>query len=360
MSEYSSTQNWWKFLIHQPLLLKVVTWLSSISLLAGANVAGAEMKPFTTVPSASAPSFQSRVLPVVAPLPQLAISKPAAINCQNSTSQLVSRLCSQVRPQNRAIVNTRQLTAPTQITPTVSPLPVVGRQPLPARIQARPPVESPIPDAVAIYIAPPQSNVIPTRVVESLSRIPTVSKPVIPRLAPIPKVVARVIAPKTVIANYAVASNFIYPLANPAPMTSQFGWRVHPISGNRRFHAGIDLGAPAGAPIVAAATGRVVVANWHGGYGKAVVIEHDGQLQTLYGHMSEILVQEGQEVKQGEVLGLVGSTGNSTGPHLHFETHAPTNDGWIAIDPSQELQYALNNLRQSIQSYQQEKTPNRL
>jgi murein DD-endopeptidase MepM/ murein hydrolase activator NlpD len=344
MSEYSSAQNWWKFLIHQPLLLKIVTWLSSLSLLAGAQVAGAETLP----------------LPVVAPLPQLAVSRPAAINCQHNTSQLVSRLCGQVHPPNRSLGNTLQPPASTQVTPTEWPLPVASRRPLPAQRPTQPVVSAPMTGIVAVEVAPPQSKVIPTRVVESLSKIPTVSKPVIPRLAPIPKVPIRVIAPPAILANYGSASDFVYPLTSPAPMTSQFGWRVHPISGNRRFHAGIDLGAPTGAPIVAAATGRIVVANWHGGYGKAVVIEHQGQLQTLYGHLSEILVQEGQEVRQGEVIGLVGSTGNSTGPHLHFETHAPTNDGWIAVDPGQELQYALNNLRQSLQSYRPEKAPNRL
>jgi murein DD-endopeptidase MepM/ murein hydrolase activator NlpD len=106
--------------------------------------------------------------------------------------------------------------------------------------------------------------------------------------------------------------------------------------------------APSGTPIVAVANGRVVVANWHGGYGKTVVIEHNGRLQTLYGHMSEIFVQEGQEIKQGTVIGQVGSTGASTGPHLHFETKLPTAEGWVAVDPAEDLRYALNNLEQAM------------
>jgi murein DD-endopeptidase MepM/ murein hydrolase activator NlpD len=157
-----------------------------------------------------------------------------------------------------------------------------------------------------------------------------------------------------VLANYGAESNFIYPLAAPAPVTSRFGWRIHPITGNRRFHAGTDFGAPEGAPIIAVAAGRVISSGWRGGYGKTVVIEHNGQLQTLYAHMSELLVQEGQEIQQGTIIGRVGSTGNSTGAHLHFETQAPTSDGWVAVDPNMDLQYALNNLQQAIELNRQE------
>ena len=107
----------------------------------------------------------------------------------------------------------------------------------------------------------------------------------------------------------------IYPLLNPAPITSKFGWRTHPLTGHRSFHSGVDIGAPMGAPVVATGSGTVISAGWKGGYGKAVVIEHNGVEQTLYGHLSEISVQAGQTIAQGTVLGLVGSTGHSTGPH---------------------------------------------
>jgi murein DD-endopeptidase MepM/ murein hydrolase activator NlpD len=314
----SSEQNWGNFLVHHLLLLKVVTWLSSISLLASANISGAEIKPIAIAPIRQS-LMPTRLTPVVRPLPMVSSNKllPRTNNVPKAT-----------------------------LSPTAnSKLQIQFKKP-----QSTAPV---IPGAVAIYVAPPQSTVISSKVVEPLSQIPQVKKLAIPNLAPIPTVHARSTTPTSRLSSYGLDSNFVYPLANPAPETSRFGWRVHPISGNRRFHAGIDLGAPAGAPIIAAATGRVVVANWHGGYGKAVVIEHNGQLQTLYGHMSEIFVQVGQEIKQGAVIGLVGSTGNSTGPHLHFETHIATNDGWIAVDPNQEVQLALHNLRQSIQSYRQ-------
>lgn len=102
-------------------------------------------------------------------------------------------------------------------------------------------------------------------------------------------------------------------------LTSGFGARFHPILGYVRFHKGVDLAASAGTPIVAAADGRVIEAGWHGGYGEQVEIAHSGGLDTRYGHMSRIAARIGQVVRKGEVIGWVGSTGLSTGPHVHFE-----------------------------------------
>jgi murein DD-endopeptidase MepM/ murein hydrolase activator NlpD len=104
-------------------------------------------------------------------------------------------------------------------------------------------------------------------------------------------------------------------------MTSPFGYRVHPILRYRRLHTGIDFGAAYGTPIVAAAAGQVSSAGWDGGYGRAVRITHGGGLLTLYGHMSRLAVSPGQSVAAGQVIGYVGSTGMSTGPHLHYELH---------------------------------------
>jgi murein DD-endopeptidase MepM/ murein hydrolase activator NlpD len=113
----------------------------------------------------------------------------------------------------------------------------------------------------------------------------------------------------------------MWPVA--APMTSGFGMRVHPLSGGARLHAGIDLGAPAGTPIRAAAGGTVVVAGVMGGYGTTVDIRHADGTTTRYAHQSRLLVRSGQQVAAGQVIGLVGSTGASTGPHLHFEVRTP-------------------------------------
>jgi len=127
-------------------------------------------------------------------------------------------------------------------------------------------------------------------------------------------------------------ANLMFPLPIAAVLTSAFGWRVHPISGALSFHTGLDLGAPMGTPVLAATAGRVVVADQMGGYGLAVVVEAGNQ-RNLYGHLSGIAVQPGVSVTQGAVLGWVGSTGNSTGPHLHFESQVATNSGWTAVDP---------------------------
>ena len=111
-------------------------------------------------------------------------------------------------------------------------------------------------------------------------------------------------------------------LALPIPaarLSSSFGPRIHPIFGTARLHAGMDLAAPSGTPIGAAGLGTVVTAGVLGGYGNAVVIDHGGGLSTLYAHQSALNVTVGQVVVPSQVIGLVGSTGNSTGPHLHFE-----------------------------------------
>lgn len=104
-----------------------------------------------------------------------------------------------------------------------------------------------------------------------------------------------------------------------APITSNFGWRMHPILGYERFHSGIDFGADYGVPIRAANTGIVIFAGWYGGYGNTVIVDHGNDITTLYAHSSELYVAEGQVVQRGQAIAAIGSTGLSTGPHLHFE-----------------------------------------
>jgi murein DD-endopeptidase MepM/ murein hydrolase activator NlpD len=116
-------------------------------------------------------------------------------------------------------------------------------------------------------------------------------------------------------------AGFMWPVN--APITSPFGWRWG------RMHEGIDLGAAYGSPIAAAAAGVVIYAGWESGYGNLVVIDHGGGLATAYGHQSRIAVSVGQSVSQGETIGYVGSTGHSTGPHLHFEVRV----NGQAVDP---------------------------
>ena len=116
---------------------------------------------------------------------------------------------------------------------------------------------------------------------------------------------------------------FQWPLPQSYPITSRFGYREDPFTGEIAYHSGTDIGAPGGTPILAAADGTVTIANaidsWGGGYGYHIKINHNDTFDTLYAHCSSICVTVGQEVKQGEVIGYVGTTGNSTGNHLHFE-----------------------------------------
>jgi murein DD-endopeptidase MepM/ murein hydrolase activator NlpD len=117
-------------------------------------------------------------------------------------------------------------------------------------------------------------------------------------------------------------------------MTSNFGMRVHPVLGGMRAHKGVDLSAPVGTPIHATADGVVGKAAWFGGYGLYVQLEHGSDLETRYGHMSRLNVAEGQHVRKGDILGYVGTTGRSTGPHLHYEVRVAGN----AVNPVPYMQ----------------------
>ena len=113
------------------------------------------------------------------------------------------------------------------------------------------------------------------------------------------------------------SGKMLYP--SSGPITSHFGSRFHPVLGYSRFHAGTDFGAATGAPIRAAETGVVIFSGWYGGYGNTVILEHGDGLTTLYAHASRLYVSEGRAVRKGDTIAAIGSTGLSTGPHLHFE-----------------------------------------
>ena len=140
-------------------------------------------------------------------------------------------------------------------------------------------------------------------------------------------------------------TDLLFPLPMAVPLTSAFGWRIHPVLGTGRMHSGTDLGAPTGTPVLAAYAGEVSMADWSGGYGLMVILRHlEGTQESRYAHLSEVLVKAGQSVQKGEVIGRVGSTGLSTGPHLHFEWRHLTNNGWVAVDAGTHLEYAMANL----------------
>jgi murein DD-endopeptidase MepM/ murein hydrolase activator NlpD len=127
------------------------------------------------------------------------------------------------------------------------------------------------------------------------------------------------------------SSGFVRPV--PGPISSGFGPRYHPILGYMRLHTGVDMSAAQGDPIRAALAGRVILGSYYGGYGNAVIIDHGGGMTTLYAHQSALEVGYGDQVEAGEVIGYVGSTGLSTGPHLHFEVRM---DG-VPVDPAPYL-----------------------
>ncbi|AHF08234.1 murein hydrolase activator EnvC family protein [Desulfitobacterium metallireducens] len=116
-----------------------------------------------------------------------------------------------------------------------------------------------------------------------------------------------------------------YPLPGHYEVSSPYGWRIHPVTGQKSLHTGTDLPAPGGTAILAAGTGKVIMAGWYGAYGNAVIIDHGGGYTSLYGHQSRLGVSVGDEVKAGEVIGYVGTTGWSTGNHLHFEVRVNGN-----------------------------------
>lgn len=110
-----------------------------------------------------------------------------------------------------------------------------------------------------------------------------------------------------------------WPVPGYSRITSSYGYRIHPIFKVKKLHTGIDIGAPTGAAVTAAADGTVIFAEWLGGYGKAMMVDHGGGIVTLYAHNSSFVASVGKKVKRGETIAKIGSTGNSTGPHLHFE-----------------------------------------
>ena len=126
-----------------------------------------------------------------------------------------------------------------------------------------------------------------------------------------------------------------WPVPSYYTISSPFGWRTHPINRNRSLHTGTDIPAPTGTQLRAAGAGVVLISGWNTAYGNMMVIDHGGGISTLYGHASRLDVKEGQSVKANQLIGAVGTTGWSTGPHLHFEVR-------VGGNPTDPLQYFPN------------------
>jgi murein DD-endopeptidase MepM/ murein hydrolase activator NlpD len=313
----------------------------------------------TTSIQPKASSIQSgntyRSVPEVTNLPTLTSISPRSGSVSNLTPT------SSVSAAGRTSVNPVRTTVLTPMKPATLPISRVATQPV--AVATIPSASIPAQDSIEIAVPSPRTQRIEVQPVARLPQVtagnlvPTVSA--IPTVRPATAGITSTSQPIAFTNNgeNQSGSQLIYPLTSPVATTSGFGWRTHPITGSRRFHSGVDLGAPMGAPVVATGSGIVVSSGWLGGYGKAVVIQHNGVQQTLYGHLSEVFVQPGQRIEQGMAIGRVGSTGNSTGPHLHFETRVSTSDGWVAIDPGEEIKYAVDNLRRSMPFAQRELSP---
>ncbi len=138
---------------------------------------------------------------------------------------------------------------------------------------------------------------------------------------------------KSTVTKRAGTGHFKLPIT--ARMSCPFGWRVHPIFRTRKFHTGVDLAGKNKTPVHAADNGHVLFTGWYGGYGKVVIISHGNELSTLYAHMSQVAVSAGENVNQGDIVGYEGSTGFSTGPHVHFEVR-------VKGKPNNPLNYVSN------------------
>lgn len=238
-----------------------------------------------------------------------------------------------------------------QIPPEPEPLSEPVEIVVPTNEQAPDPQPDPVhQQRQSLPISPPPQTTYQSPAPTLIAPPPTQPVPVIPTYPPAPKIFQPMqgfqglpslpgskqnVTPANI--------NLRYPLLAKVPITSSFGWRRDPVYGGRSFHEGLDLGAPFGAPVIDAASGHVVTAGWCGGYGYCVKIDHGGYL-TLYAHLSKVFVQKNMTIGQGQTIGEVGSTGKSTGPHLHFEVQR----NGEAIDPLGLLASNLDNQQAKV------------
>jgi murein DD-endopeptidase MepM/ murein hydrolase activator NlpD len=215
----------------------------------------------------------------------------------------------------------------------------VGTLPPQAPISSQAPSICTLPPA-----SPPQVPQLPTIAARQLPQTQATFPPV-PLTNPVNSSIGNpVLATSLDRSNSTVAyqQRMRYPLLKVVPISSNFGIRTHPITGQVKSHAGTDFAADYGTPVVAALSGRVIYIGDHGGYGNVVAIQHSDDTYTFYAHLQDFYTEPGAWVEQGTTIATVGSTGFSTGPHLHFEVRRTHNGQWFAVDPGNYI-----DLRQS-------------
>lgn len=166
-----------------------------------------------------------------------------------------------------------------------------------------------------------EKEVMMSKLSQEIEELEEISEESEKQLTALAKKASALEAKKNTIKNYYKGGKLGLPLKSSYRVSSNFGYRIHPITGKKKLHAGIDMAAPKGTAVYAAESGVVIVAQSWSGYGNCIIIDHGGGLWTLYGHLMNggIYVKKGETVKRGEKIGGVGSTGQSTGNHLHFE-----------------------------------------
>ncbi len=264
---------------------------------------------------------------------------PAVQRLTNNTNSINNTRLTAVRVVSKLVTNGEWRSQTTAAVPAARHLSKTDYNP--NRFLPSPSAFTPTTTVSSVPIAPSGGTLPAPVTTENTAPRPSTVAYNIPLATTLPRIAFAGVYGRSIAYN---ATGLAFPLTVPASITSLFGWRIHPITGDRRFHIGMDLAAAMGTPVLAAYSGQVETASWMGGYGLAVVLNHNNAQQTLYGHMSEIFVQPGQWVEKGTVIGRVGSTGNSTGPHLHFELRQLTPQGWVAVDPGVQLQSALSQL----------------
>ncbi len=304
---------------HLPLLLQVLGLAGAIGLGCNVRAAWSQAAPVVIdAPAATAPAVDVRL---EAPAPQKVAPTPVAAPEQPLTIVLESRSTG-CRTQGDSAALTKLQSNLCQRPASLPPRSLASAQP---RLGV---------SSVPVWFRqqPPQPD------------LATLASYLVNRDAKNPTSLKTFLASRTdspTAGRSAAGEPILYPLPVPVPVTSAFGLRTHPISGLVSFHQGLDLGAPEGTPVLAALAGRVSIAEFLGGLGLAVVLDHADGDETRYGHLSQVFVQPGDWVEQGQVIGAVGSTGMSTGPHLHFEFWQNTPEGRVAIDLTQQVQLAV-------------------